>query len=148
VAAVRPVSSEPRQRVVEALDTLFNQGDLGAAGQFVHAQFVNHEAAARRPPGPEGMRQTIAWLRDAFSDLHLAVDDVIAQGDKVVARVTMTGHHTGVLMGMPPTGRAASVQHIHIFRVADGKLVEHWATRNDLGLMVQLGLMPEIRNHR
>ena len=138
----------PKQRVVEAMDALFNRGDVDAVEQFVHPQFLNHEAARHRPNGCEGMRQTIEWLHAAFADLHLAVDDVIAEHDKVVARVTMTGHHTGQLMGMPATGRSFSVQHIHIFRVADGKLVEHWANRNDLGLISQLGLMPELRNHR
>ena len=140
--------SEPKQRVVEAMDVLFNRGDVDAVEQFVHPQFLNHEAARHRPRGPEGMRQTIDWLRAAFADLHLAVDDVIAEHDKVAARVTMTGHHTGRLMGMPATGRSFSVQHIHIFRIADGKLVERCANRYDLGLMSQRGLMPGLHKHR
>ena len=142
------MQTRPKEHVVDAMDALFNRGDVDAVEQFVHPQFLNHEAARHRPRGPEGMRHTIEWLHAAFADLHLAVDDVIAEHDKVAARVTMTGHHTGRLMGMPATGRSFSVQHIHIFRLADGKLVEHWANRNDLGLISQLGLMPELRNHR
>jgi predicted ester cyclase len=115
---------------------------LVRADEYVHPDYVNHEAAAHRPPGPEGMRQTVSWLRDAFSELRFDVRDAIADGDRVALRVQMSGVHTGPLMGMPPTNKPFSVQHIHIFCVADGKIVEHWANRDDLGGMSQLGLLP------
>ncbi len=127
---------------------LLNRGNLAAAEQLVHPEFLNHEAAKGRPRGPEGMRQTVSWLHDAFAQLNFTVHDVIAEGDKVVVRCVMSGRHTGELMGLPPTGQSFSVQHIHIFRIADGKLVEHWANRDDMGAMTQLGLTPELHNHR
>lgn len=126
--------------VLTAVDELFNKGNMDAAEEYVHPEFVNHEAAAHRPPGPEGARQTVGWIRDAFSDFRFDVQDAIAEEDRVVLRVQMSGRHTSPFMSFPATGKSFSVQHIHIFRVADGKLVEHWAVRDDLGMGAQLGL--------
>jgi steroid delta-isomerase-like uncharacterized protein len=134
---------DAKKTVLAAWEELFNEGNLAAAERYVHPDYLNHDAAAHRPPGPEGMRQTVGWLREAFSELHFEVRDTIADGDRVALRVQMRGVHTGPLMGMPPTNKPFSVQHIHIFRVADdGKLIEHWANRDDLGAMAQLGLLP------
>lgn len=142
-----PATEDNKTLAVRALDELFNRGNLEAAEDLVHPEFLNHEAAAGRPPGPEGMRQTITWIRNAFSELNFTVHDVVAEGDRVVVRCDMSGRHTGELMGLPATGESFSVQHIHVFRIAEGKLVEHWANRDDLGCMVQLGLAPELHNH-
>ncbi len=91
------------------------------------------------------MRETMAWLREAFADLSFDVEDVIEEGGKVVIRATLSGRHVGAagpLAAFPVTNREFSVQHIHIFRVADGLIAEHWACRDDLGHMRQLGLLP------
>ena len=133
---------DTKEIVLNAWEELFNRGNLAATDDYVHPDYTNHEAAAHRPPGPEGMRQTVSWLRNAFSELRFQVEDAIADHDRVALRVQMSGVHTGPLMGMPPTNKPFSVQHIHIFRVADSKIVEHWANRDDLGGMTQLGLLP------
>jgi predicted ester cyclase len=117
-----------KETALAAWEELFNKGNLAAADQYVHPDYVNHEAAAHRPRGPEGMRQTVTWLREAFSELRFDVRDAIADGDRVALRVQMSGVHTGSLMGMPQTNKHFSVQHIPY--------------RDDLGAMAQVGLMP------
>ena len=79
-------------------------------------------------------------LRAAFPDLHYTVDDVVAEGDKVVQRVTGSGTMHGPLFGMPATGRSASWSEIHVSRFDGGKVVEHWSVTDQLGMLQQLGL--------
>jgi predicted ester cyclase len=81
-------------------------------------------------------------LRSSFGDLRFEVEDEIAEGDRVVQRVVMSGRHTGPLMGAEPTGREFAVRHVYIWRIADDRIVEHWGIRDDLGLLGQLGLLP------
>ena len=73
--------------------------------------------------------------------MHADVEDEIVEGDKVVARLVMHGRHLGEFLGKAPTGREYAVEHIHIWRVADGKVIEHWSVRDDLGQALQLGLL-------
>ena len=78
------------------------------------------------------------WLHSAFSDIAYDVEDAIAEGDRVALRVTMRGTHTGDFLGRPATGNRFATAHVHVFRVADERIAEHWAVRDDLGLMRQL----------
>lgn len=80
-------------------------------------------------------------LRSAFGDLRFEIEDEITEGDKIVQRVTMSGRHTGSLAGHEPTGKVFTVQHVYIWRIADDKIIEHWGSRDDLGLFQQLGLL-------
>jgi predicted ester cyclase len=70
------------------------------------------------------------------------VHQEVAEGDLVVQQVTMSGRHSGPMMGRPPTGAEFAVRHVYIWRVADGRLAEHWGSRDDVGLLTQLGLFP------
>jgi predicted ester cyclase len=113
--------------------------------ELVADDYLNHAAAADRAPGLRGAREVEASLRQAFSGLRFDIEDVISDGEKVVVRGAASGRHTGAggpLRNLPVTGREFRVQRIHIFRVADGKIAEHWASRDDLGQLVQLGLLP------
>jgi hypothetical protein len=80
-------------------------------------------------------------LHAAFPDLHIDVEDMIAEGDKVVARVTASGTHQGEFMGIAPTGNRVEFSAIDIARIAEGKIVEHWSNSDQLGMMQQLGVM-------
>ena len=80
------------------------------------------------------MKETVRGLHAAFGDLRFEIHDEIAEGDRVVQRVTMTGRHTG---------REVAMRQVHIWRIADGRIVEHWGSRDDLGLLTQLGLLPQ-----
>ena len=134
--------SEENKRIARAvLEELFEKGNLDAADELIHPDFVNHEAPPGNPRGPEGMRETVAWLRGLWGPMHADVEDEIVEGDKVVARVTMHGRHLGEFLGKPPTGKEYAVEHIHIWRIADGKVIEHWSVRDDLGQALQLGLL-------
>ena len=81
-------------------------------------------------------------LRTAFPDLRFEIHELVAEGDIVAGRLTMSGTHDGPLMGTPPTGRSVRQDHMHFVRYKDGKAVEHWGVRDDLGMMEQMGLMP------
>lgn len=124
-------------RQIEAL----NAGDLEAAVRLTHADFFNHNAPPSRANGPRGRRETLRKLREAFAGFRFEPLDIVAQGDRVVIRARVSGRHVGEFAGVRPTGREFSVQQIHIWRVADGKIVEHWATGDALPVMQQLGVL-------
>jgi steroid delta-isomerase-like uncharacterized protein len=133
--------SEANKRVVLRQIEALNRGDLALVEELTHSDFFNHEAVASRANGVAGMRETARNLRESFAGFRLEPLDVIAEADRVVVRARASGRHIGEFAGMQPTGREFSVQHIHIWRLADGKLVEHWASRDDIGAMRQLGVI-------
>jgi steroid delta-isomerase-like uncharacterized protein len=130
--------------VVQLYEEVFNKGDLNLADKLVAPNAVDHEPqrSPGAPGGPQGLKALVTMLRNAFPDDHYMIDDLIAEGDKVVARLTHSGTHLGAFWGLPPTGKHISTTSIHIFRFADGQLVEHWASRDDMSLMQQLGVIP------
>jgi predicted ester cyclase len=138
------MASDHNKRLARrALEEIYANGDLELADELVHPDFVDRELAhPDQPIGPESVKQTVRHLRGMFGELRFEVEDEIAEGDKVVQLVTMSGRHTGPLMRREPTGKEFAVRHIYIWRIADGKIVEHWGSRDDLGLLGQLGLLP------
>ena len=141
------MSVEGNRAIAAAMvERVMNQGDLAAAEEYYAAGYVEHDVLPPAiPPGPEGIRQLFGMLRAAFPDLHYSVDDVVAEGDKVVQRVTGSGTMRGPLFGMPDTGRSASWSEIHVSRFAGGKVVEHWSVTDQLGMLQQLGLSADPR---
>jgi predicted ester cyclase len=135
---------EDNKRLVRrALEAIYTNGDLELADELIHPHFADHDPAhPEHPTGPEGVRQTVRDLHGMFGELRFEIEDEIAEGDKVVQLVTMSGRHTGPLMGREPTGKSFAVRHIYIWQVADGRIVAHWGSRDDLGLLGQLGLLP------
>ena len=128
--------------VTRFADELFENFDGEAASALVTEDFHAHPwAAYGLPDGPAGVRQFAAMLRDVFTDARRSVEDVIAAGDKVVMRYVFEATHTGVLMGIPPTGKRVQFSGIFIARVDDGKLAEYWREEDLLGLMQQLGAL-------
>jgi predicted ester cyclase len=135
---------------------LMADGDPDDFARVVHPDAVNREAVAEPPEcrgrGPGAYFATARWLRAAFADLRWDVHRVVAEADVVAVHCTMTGRHTGpfvtygprghVAAAFPPTGRAFATPQTHWFRVAGGRVVEHWANRDDLGLAQQLGWLP------
>jgi predicted ester cyclase len=135
------VSQANKQLVLQAIHGL-DCGDPDAYAELHHPDYVNHEAAASRQRGREGARATAVFLNDVFADMHHEPLDVIAERDLVVVRAQASGRQVGEITGFPATGRSFSVQHIHMFRVVDAQIIEHWACRDDLGAARQLGFMP------
>lgn len=137
----------PEDIVLALFADLYTRNEPQAADRFLAADFVNHEAAAERSPGPESAKETAAWLHATFSGLRFDIEDVISDGLSVVVRLMMSGRHTGAagpFAGMPVTGRSFKTRQIHIWRVSDGKVTDHWAVRDDLGWMTQLGLLSRL----
>ena len=136
--------SEHNKRLVRrALEEIYAKGNFEVANELVHPDFVDYEPAhPEQLTGPDSVKQTAQRLRSTFGDLRFEVQDEIAEGDKVVQLVIMSGRHAGPLMGREPTGRTFAVRHTYIWRIADDKIVAHWGSRDDLGLLAQLGLLP------
>jgi len=125
-----------------ALEEIYANGDLELIDELIHPDFADHDPAhPDLPTGPESVRDTVRNLHGMFSELRFAIEDEIAEGDRVVQRVTMSGRHTGPLMGREATNRTFAVRHVNIWRIADGKIADHWGSRDDLGLLNQLELL-------
>jgi predicted ester cyclase len=121
---------------------VFNQGNFGLIDELIAPDFVEHYAQPGVPPTREGFMQVAIALRSAFPDLHYTVEDAIEAGDKIVHRLAASGTMKGDFLGIPATGTRATWTEIHIGRIADGRLVEHWGLVDQLGMFVQLGIVP------
>lgn len=118
----------------------FGAGRYELADQVVTPDFVDHEAPPGTPPGPEGANAVLRWLRGSFADLSYEIKDAFGAGDRVAIRLVTRGTHTGEFMGKPPTGRAFEIEAIHLYRIEDGRVAEHWAKRDDVAMGRQIGL--------
>jgi predicted ester cyclase len=128
------------RRFLERVDT----GDAGSVDAFIAPAYTDHNPPPfpDLAPGIAGARQAFAIALSAFTDFHHTVEDQVAEGDTVVSRITGTGTHTGEFLGVPPTGKRVTMTGLTIHRIADGKLIEHWAQIDALGLLQQLGAIP------
>jgi steroid delta-isomerase-like uncharacterized protein len=124
-------------------EEIFNRRNLALADEVIAPEGVNHEAPAGiTAQGPEAIRQVVTMLTTAFPDHRIDILDMVAEGDKVVTRSTFSGTHRGPFMGIPPTGKHFTMQQINITQVVNGKALEHWGVRDDLGMLQQLGVIP------
>jgi steroid delta-isomerase-like uncharacterized protein len=122
---------------------LINAGDIDGLGDQMAEDFVEHDVVPGLEPNKDGVKQMFQMYRAAFPDLRMDAEDVLASGDKVVARVRATGTQQGEFMGLPATGKSVDVQLIDIIRFGeDGLAREHWGVFDALGMMQQLGAIP------
>jgi steroid delta-isomerase-like uncharacterized protein len=135
------MSEQNKSLVRRAFEEVYNLGKLEVVDELVANDIVIHAAAAEFR-GPADLKQYVAALRGAFPDLHLTIDQQIAEGDTVVTRWTARGTHLGAFQGIPPTGKQGSMTGIDIDRFAGGKTVECWTNADELGLLQQLGVLP------
>lgn len=120
---------------------VFEQGDVSAVDQLVAADFVPHTWPSTGD-GRGDLRRAMERVSKGLTGAAFTIDDLIAEGDRVVARLTASATQTGEFMGMPPSGKRYTIAEIHIFRVRGGQIVEHWHQFDQLGLMRQLGAIP------
>jgi len=129
--------------LMRRIHDLINAGDINGFVDLLADDFVEHEVTPGLAPTKEGVKQFFTMYVAAFPDLRFTADDILPSGDKVVARVTVTGTNTGDFMGMPATGKSVSVQLIDIIRFGDDGLAhEHWGVVDTMAMMQQLGVVP------
>jgi steroid delta-isomerase-like uncharacterized protein len=122
---------------------MFNQGRLDLAEELFTSDYVEHVSLPPEfPTGIAGIQAFINVVRTGFPDFRYTIEDEIAEGDKIVYRLTATGTNNGEFLGMPATGKSATWSEIHICRMENGKLAEHWANVDNLGMLQQLGVIP------
>ena len=139
------MSAKVNERVVRRIyDELWNERKLEVADELIADGGTNYDTGlVPMTFGPEEMKGTIRIVTAAFPDNRHEVEEILAENDRVVLRCTLTGTHEGSFMGIPPTGRKIEVTEIHIYRLEDGKAVEHRVGRDDLGAMRQLGVIAD-----
>lgn len=137
------MSTDSNKAIVQRFyEEVFNQRKIDAIDELMAAQFINHDPTPVAARDRASMKQFIQTLTAAFPNHHHQIEDLIAEGDKVVVRCTLTATHKGQFPGfmeLPPTGRLICQRQIHILRVQDQQLAEHWVVRDDLAMMQQLG---------
>jgi predicted ester cyclase len=122
----------------------FNKGSLAAVDETVAADLEEHENLPPGiPPGRDGLKQLITAIRTAFPDVKTTIEDIAVHDDKVWARIVVRATNTGSFMSMPPTGKRVTYEVMDLTRFAGGKIVEHWGVADMLGLMQQLGVVPQ-----
>lgn len=126
------------RRIVEAI----NSGNLTTIDEVFAPSYVDRTPFPGSTPDREGYKQSLTAFRAAFPDFRYTIDDEIVAGDKLVHRLTGRGTQKGEFQGVPATGKQATWSEIHIGRVVNGKVVEHWGLLDQLGMMQQLGLAP------
>lgn len=119
----------------------FNERHVGVLDELAVTDYEEHDPLPGQGTGLEGLKERVQMVIDGL-DPHFAIEDMIAEGEKVVVRWTNSGTNSGEFLGMPPTGRSFSIQGIDIYRLADGKLAEHWHVVDMLAQMQQLGYLP------
>jgi steroid delta-isomerase-like uncharacterized protein len=141
------MSTEENKALARHLyDEAWNKGNTDVIDQFLAPNFVGHDADNGLLPaegeGREGIKRQLLAYRSAFPDVHLTIEDQIAEGDKVVSRWVATGTQAGALGRVPPTGKYSSVTGVFIDRFSNGKVVESWSNFDALGMLLQLGILP------
>jgi steroid delta-isomerase-like uncharacterized protein len=131
------MSLEENKAIVRRFVEAYNNRNLDAFDNLLAPDYLDHTSQV----GPEGLKQLINIAFKAFPDFHETIEDIIAEGDKVWARITFTGTHTGEWMGIAPTGKKISVEMVDIFKIANGKLVEYRDVSNNLDFFNKLGLI-------
>jgi predicted ester cyclase len=136
--------SEPTAKeIVEELFRRNAEGDEAGSDELVDVDMVNHAAG---PQGREGLRLILSIIDNDLGPITVTHHQLIGEGDLVAHHMTMSGNHRDstmpLLQGIEPSGAPVEWTYIHIWRVADGKIVEHWACRDDVGLLAQVGAWP------
>lgn len=136
------MTTEANKRIVRRYyEEVLNAGDVETLDKLAVADYVEHDPLPGQAAGREGLTQRVRMLRSAFAP-RFSIEDVVAEGDKVVVRWIHRGTHVGAFLGRPPTGKSFAMAGIDIHRLRDGRLAEHWHVVDLFGQLQQLGLIP------
>ncbi len=138
------MSMEDNKTLIRRYQEAYNRNELDELAEILSPSMVMHNFLPGLPPSLENARQIHLMAVKAYPDFHTQIDDLLAEGDKVVMRSTLTGTHQGEFMGVPPSGVNIKVTGISIFRIANGKIVEHWGEEDSLGWLQQIGAIPKM----
>jgi steroid delta-isomerase-like uncharacterized protein len=119
-----------------------SKGDERVAEEIIHPDFYDHTNPPGMQHGLDGHKAIVRLFRAAFPDSDWSIEDLVAERDRVVARTVFRGTHLGDFFGMPASGKRVEVHGVHVMRIVDGKIAEHWGSNDDLGLMRQIGAIP------
>ena len=138
--------SEGNKNAVRRLfEEVWNKGNLQVTDELFTPNYTHHDASTPDVGrGPESEKKRATLYRAAFPDFRLTIEDLIAEGETVMARWSCRGTHTGDLSGIAPTGKQFTISGVSIARFANGKMAEGWVNWDALGLMQQLGVVPEL----
>ena len=136
------MSAEENKALLRRFIDIWSTGNVATADEFISADLIDHSLPPGLPSGLAGFKLLVAGFRTAFPDLHVTIDDIVAQGGKAAGRVTFRGTHRGAFQGIPATGKQFMTTGIQIIRIADGKIAEAWSQPDTLGLLQQLGVVP------
>ncbi len=138
------MTTEQNKALVRRFEDLINARDLDTALTLFSRDYVDHTPAIGLPPGIEGIRAFFTIQFAAFPDGQIKSEDLIAEGDKVVHRMSGDGTHRGTLLGIPPTDKHITWSSIEIWRIEDGKFAEHWVEADTMSMLQQLGVVPQL----
>ena len=137
------MSTEQNKSIVRRwIEEGWNKGDVTVIDQVYAPNYVQHEPAPETVNSAAALKQYVGMYVTAFPDLHFTIEDLLAEGDKVVWRFKSTAHQTGLFMGVPPTGKPGNITGIVIFRLENSRIVEGWVNIDVLGLLQQVGIIP------
>lgn len=132
---------EDNKSIVRRYQEIYNNNDLDHLIEVVSEAVLTPNIMPGVPHGLEGAKAAHRIMLTGFPDYQTIIEEMIGEGDKVAARIEMTGTHRGEFIGIPPTGRQVSFTGIYIVRIADGKIVEHWGEEDSVSLLQQLGVL-------
>lgn len=138
------MSADTNKEIVRRLGVEPWEGNFGVIDELVAPNYVGHDPAQPGTQGPQGIKEFITAYLTGFPDGRITIDEQLAEGDLVATRWTGRGTHQGELMGIPPTGKQVTVSGITISHVKNGKVVEEWSNWDTLGMLQQLGVVPEM----
>ena len=136
--------ADTKALVRRLFEEVWNQGNLAAIDELFAPSYVRYDPAAPEAKGLAGFKQLVVMLRTAFPDLHFTLEEIIAEGDKVMTRALLRGTHRGEYLGIAPTGKPVAVMGMVVVRIAHGKFQEGWLMMDNLGLLQQLGMVPPV----
>ena len=134
--------TEANKAIIRRYREAHNQNNMDVLDDIVAADLTSHSHLPNVPPGREGGKMVHQGSVGSFPDGQTTTNDLIAEGDKVVERFTFVGTHKGEFLGIPATGKQITVTGMSIFRLTNGKIVEHWGENDAMGLLMQMGVLP------
>ncbi len=136
------MSIEENKRLVRRYQEIYNHNDLDALTEVLAEDLLTPRIMPGLPSGLEGAKAAHRIMLAAFPDYQTTIEDLIAEGDKAAARITMRGTHRGEFIGIAPTGKRVEFSGMYIVRIENGKIAEHWGEEDSVSLLTQLGVKP------